>query len=1092
MLIRNRCQVDYLEKLASNKHRREALEKLPPTLPKTYERILERAIEISESSTIQFVERTLRWITLAQRPLSVREMAHAVSVEIVERSFDDFLEMDRILALCSSLVREVNGILAFSHFSVKESLMDIKSNQEQLSRFRISNLEKRIMAQTCLSYLLLGDLVDWLIREGANVNGNSATLGSPLRCAISGFPYYYGSDDLTQVTPEARYQTVCRLLREGIIVDQSQYDAVADALSQKDEKVAHVLLEYGFNLTSSAIKALDCVSAPAFLNNVNLGNLNVDLELSIDKYLVNRDVLQLSLSDNREHRQVVPIHLERDYMEIIKEACSHGYFHKVKDSLLRLPSLDWDRHSNFLSECLVGTAEYGHADLVQFLLESGASQSYQRRSDGRTALHTASKGRHADVVQSLLETGLQDKDRNVFEIQDIQGLTPWMCAIQTGSTQVLDLFLTGSCAVDLRISADDGQTAAHFAAQSRNDQMINYLHERHVDFTRHDMRGRTPIHVLLEQYKNSYDFEDGLEALQRAFRCLKYHDMLCEQTESGKNILHLLAELSVPYAECLWTEIRDDATFDKTAGCALAAVDKDHYTPLHLILRRIIQVLSIGLGYPVHDLIPLLQIFLAGHDDERSDHCVKDRRGCTPLIFFAKGLSSVKIPSAFKGLFSECVLEIFRMLAAKKRSGQFQEMDDDNRTILHHLAACRTNFPFQEVTELALENQTDVGMMDVNGEFPLTRAAYWLQDNVEFMRLLIPRMQPSQLEQSIYSGDTILHYICKTKRVGAQELIADFLLPYVAQCEKRDRWGCIPLSYTPQIISDEGIATRLFEMAGDNVNTCDDSGRNCMYWSCQVGSKAMVSALLDAGADIDATLGPGSKQGAAKSPPLLIAANYGQLEVVDFLLEKKADPKVKEENGWQLHHFAFFRDSQQFRNIVAGLRVFDYRAKVSLYFGFDCEGNRVLTEDATPFHIAIMSDDANGLQWLLEEGKVEDISEGVGDGSSPLLLATIKGNLEMCRKLVGAGTSISKSREDGLTAFHAACKYGHVEICKLIIANDENSILNKYGERTPLELAADEGKMDIVHFLLEQGCDTTVTAEILARNSGHHEIGDLV
>lgn len=892
-----RCQVDYLEKLASNKHRREALEKLPPTLPKTYERILERAIEISESSTIQFVERTLRWITLAQRPLSVREMAHAVSVEIVERSFDDFLEMDRILALCSSLVREVNGILAFSHFSVKESLMDIKSNQEQLSRFRISNLEKRIMAQTCLSYLLLGDLVDWLIREGANVNGNSATLGSPLRCAISGFPYYYGSDDLTQVTPEARYQTVCRLLREGIIVDQSQYDAVADALSQKDEKVAHVLLEYGFNLTSSAIKALDCVSAPAFLNNVNLGNLNVDLELSIDKYLVDRDVLQLSLSDNREHRQVVPIHLERDYMEIIKEACSHGHFHKVKDSLLRLPSLDGDRHSNFLSECLVGTAEYGHADLVQFLLESGASQSYQRRSDGRTALHTASKGCHADVVQSLLETGLQDKDRNVFEIQDIQGLTPWMCAIQTGSTQVLDLFLTGSCAVDLRISADDGQTAAHFAAQSRNDQMINYLHERHVDFTRHDMRGRTPIHVLLEQYKNSYDFEDGLEALQRAFRCLKYHDMLCEQTESGKNILHLLAELPVPYAECLWTEIRDDATFDKTAGCALAAVDKDHYTPLHLILRRIIQVLSIGLGYPVHDLIPLLQIFLAGHDDERSDHCVKDRRGCTPLMFFAKGLSSVKIPSAFKGLFFECVLGIFRMLAAKKRSGQFQEMDDDNRTILHHLAACRTNFPFQEVTELALENQTDVGMMDVNGEFPLTRAAYWLQDNVEFMRLLIPRMQPSQLEQSIYSGDTILHYICKTKRVGAQELIADFLLPYVAQCEKRDRWGCIPLSYTPQIISDEGIATRLFEMAGDNVNTCDDSGRNCMYWSCQVGSKAMVSALLDAGADIDATLGPGSKQGAAKSPPLLIAANYGQLEVVDFLLEKKADPKVKEENG---------------------------------------------------------------------------------------------------------------------------------------------------------------------------------------------------
>lgn len=339
------------------------------------------------------------------------------------------------------------------------------------------------------------DLVDWLIREGANVNGNSATLGSPLKCAISGFPYdYYGPDDLTQLIPETRYQTVCRLLREGIIVDQSQYDAVVDALREKDEKVAHVLLEYGFNLTSSAIKELDCISAPAFLNNVNLGNLNVDLELSIDKYLVDRDLLHLSLPDNRDHRQVVPIHLERDYMEIIKEACSHGHLQKVRDLLLRMPSLDGDRLSNFLSECLVGTAGYGHTDLVQFLLEPGASQSYQRRSDGRTALHAASKGRHADVVQSLLETGLRDKDSNVFEIQDIQGLTLWMCAIQAGSTRVLDLFLT----VDLKISADDGQTADHFAAQSRNAQMINYLQERHVDFAKRDMHGRKPIHVLLE------------------------------------------------------------------------------------------------------------------------------------------------------------------------------------------------------------------------------------------------------------------------------------------------------------------------------------------------------------------------------------------------------------------------------------------------------------------------------------------------------------------------------------------------------------------------------------------------------------------
>jgi hypothetical protein len=37
------CQIDFLYTLANDRERREALEKLPPTLPETYERILQRA-----------------------------------------------------------------------------------------------------------------------------------------------------------------------------------------------------------------------------------------------------------------------------------------------------------------------------------------------------------------------------------------------------------------------------------------------------------------------------------------------------------------------------------------------------------------------------------------------------------------------------------------------------------------------------------------------------------------------------------------------------------------------------------------------------------------------------------------------------------------------------------------------------------------------------------------------------------------------------------------------------------------------------------------------------------------------------------------
>lgn len=110
----------------------------------------------SQNSTIEFVERTLRWIALAEEPLSVAQIAHAISVEVEERSFDDSLDMGIILGLCRSLVRESSGKLVFSHFSVKEYLMKI-SPEGQVARFRISNSDHSLLAQTCLTYLLLDD-----------------------------------------------------------------------------------------------------------------------------------------------------------------------------------------------------------------------------------------------------------------------------------------------------------------------------------------------------------------------------------------------------------------------------------------------------------------------------------------------------------------------------------------------------------------------------------------------------------------------------------------------------------------------------------------------------------------------------------------------------------------------------------------------------------------------------------------------------------------------------------------------------------------------------------------------------------------------
>lgn len=87
------------------------------------------------------------------------EMSHAIAIEEGDTSFEDPIEMDKILCHCSSLVRENNGVLTFSHFSVKEYLKSIKPDDPLLSQFRAEDeLDNEYMATTCLTYLLLGDL----------------------------------------------------------------------------------------------------------------------------------------------------------------------------------------------------------------------------------------------------------------------------------------------------------------------------------------------------------------------------------------------------------------------------------------------------------------------------------------------------------------------------------------------------------------------------------------------------------------------------------------------------------------------------------------------------------------------------------------------------------------------------------------------------------------------------------------------------------------------------------------------------------------------------------------------------------------------
>jgi hypothetical protein len=137
---------------------RRSLSTLPPTLDQTYDRILS---SISEEDT-EYAIRILQWLTFSARPLSVKEVAEAVAIN-VERdpAFDhnEVLEDPReVLNICSSLVTIADPkqqTIALAHYSVREYLVSDRIKQGQAKQYSMQEAEcHSAITKGCLNYIL--------------------------------------------------------------------------------------------------------------------------------------------------------------------------------------------------------------------------------------------------------------------------------------------------------------------------------------------------------------------------------------------------------------------------------------------------------------------------------------------------------------------------------------------------------------------------------------------------------------------------------------------------------------------------------------------------------------------------------------------------------------------------------------------------------------------------------------------------------------------------------------------------------------------------------------------------------------------------
>ncbi|KAL8924377.1 MAG: hypothetical protein Q9172_002724 [Xanthocarpia lactea] len=363
------CQLDTLRACNKVSAIKRALEQLPPTLDETYQRIL-TAIEPNDTAEAYHI---LRWLSFAERPLLLEEVAEAAvtkadggPIDPEDRLFDPF----DVMRICKSLVSLSDDTLTicgkltsgrfvrFAHFSVKEYLLSSRVLDGNAQMFHIDTQSShQQIGQSSLSILLQTD-------------DSSRDQHPPLvrYAAEFWFEHFRKFESCTHDT------SAFRPFLERLFV--SSPGAFQNWLLWYD-----VNIRRGHGLPAMA-RRLDSAPSPlyyaAFLGLEDPVRLLLASGVDINAY-GGRYGTALIAAASQGHEAIVKLLLD------------HG------------AEVDAEGSSVF-STALSASSYFGYGSIAELLLDKGAEPDLRRQNDD-TALELACEGGHKAIVELLIDRG---------------------------------------------------------------------------------------------------------------------------------------------------------------------------------------------------------------------------------------------------------------------------------------------------------------------------------------------------------------------------------------------------------------------------------------------------------------------------------------------------------------------------------------------------------------------------------------------------------------------------------------------------------------------------------------------------------------
>ncbi len=1037
------CQMDYLCDLPTDGARKRELNKLPPTLNATYERIL-RKVNQSNDYVQAVVRRSLQWISNSRRPLSTTELCEAISIEPGAEIFDrDAVPLEEeILRCCSSLVCvTASGTMELAHFTIKEFLIELEHRQDnEFSAYRANKMSDDLQLGTvCLTYVLFRDFAE-----------EPVDLDEPrLRARKQRFAFrsyavdYWASHVRENPLEQSVYGLIQQLFdfcKPNLFISWAQEFGlnVVSRIDSTTERPS-TWMAVASPLHYAAILALPeiCEWLVASGSDVNqFSALGSPLHCSLIKtatfcgpILGRGNVVNYLHSDTLEYTCMHdwPEDHTHSTIKTILEAGAdpNCRYHLEASDLTPLELAVYMKSESTCRELLKNGASLDGATANAFYWWIEATKWEENSKDGPKTTLKDDQIR-ADNATGLLQLALAPESSISFDIRNADEgyfanpLTSFVIAAKFGQVAVMKRLLQ---VYDIDVNAKSScKTALHKAARGNHPDAVKFLISRGAKLDVTDRHGRTPLHVHLYVTQGS---------------C---HNMLVEEhsysreTLDGSTALHIAVE---------WGSIESVEHLLKN-GCDPCAVKHDGSTAHHCAICRSTDVSRVR----IVDLLLKAQV---GPLKIRSD-------GMSPLHLLTR-LDS-------QHTYDASSLEILRKLT--KNALVLGQPDAKGMTAIHHICSTPGNTQSWSLAalEVLLSSNADIRRHDLMGRTPLRLLVDGWKTVVDNNDLQMGSSKVCATMVSIMldyidTGEFLMEEILFLALRQKDERLTQKILQLKPNVDAKSHQKA---SLTPlQAACFYGCSRPLLRQLLDRSRyraAVDGFGSGLLRLACQGNESAVnevVLELLEASSDPNGRI---SHLGFIDGRTALMeAARQGNPNVVETLLFHKADFSATDHSGWSVVHHACIEGHVTILCVLQRYQI-DWNARIRINLE-----SETLT-GATALHLAASIKDSGPLEFLLARKVVADINATTTDGTTALTIA----------------------------AWHR-----HSHNVALLLSNKADDMIpeNNYGE-CPLHLAARNGYLDIVSTFIDYGVNVRVkdhdemTPELIARDCGRFDVADLL